>query len=84
MDESSYDGKVVGKVLELAKRYDKPVLVVVGAVDQDLNIEREGADIVDIVCIPRVDDEPTNSESFGSAVQLEVRRWLDTSKAKSI
>ncbi len=84
LDESSYDGKVVGKVLELAKRYDKPVLVVVGAVDQDMNIEREGADIVDIVCIPRVDDEPTNSESFGSAVQLEVRRWLDTSKAKSI
>jgi glycerate kinase len=51
LDASSFDGKVVGGVLELAQRHLKPTLIVAGVIDDDLDrgsaislVERFGAE----------------------------------------
>ena len=57
VDEQSFEGKVVGGVIELADEAGVPVLVVAGEIDEEVSLEKRGADVTWVSLVERVGEE---------------------------
>ena len=69
VDESSWDGKVVGFVSELAKSHDKPVVVITGGSSLELGDQ--------LVLVDAPDSVLENSPNFAGLVGSRLLAWLD-------
>ena len=70
LDEQSFDGKVVGGVVELAAALDVPVLVVAGQVFDGLEARVDAESLV-----ARFGDEAARTDTVASVEQVVADRW---------
>lgn len=81
LDDQSFDGKVVGGVIELAGALDLPVLVVVGEVVDDIMVDRVAPTApVTVVSLVQNFGRQRAMTDTESCIQLAVRRHLENVK----
>ena len=74
LDAQSFDGKVVGGVIELAEEAGVPVLVVAGEIDGGISVERHGKDVAAVSLIERYGEERAFAEPLACVEQVVGER----------